>query len=147
MKLLGISCYYHDSAACLIDEGRIVAAAQEERFTRIKHDSAFPVNAVRYCLAQGSEGSQGSQGSQGGHAGNGGGAVRIDGVVFYDKPLLKFHRILETYLAVAPRGLRSYVQALPLWLREKLWIPPRIEEALAACGAGAAAAGNGRSEP
>jgi carbamoyltransferase len=123
VKLLGISCYYHDSAACLIDAGRIVAAAQEERFTRIKHDSAFPVNAVRYCLAQ---------------AGNGFGApARIDGVVFYDKPLLKFHRILETYLAVAPRGLRSYVQALPLWLREKLWIPPRIEEALAAC------AGNG----
>jgi carbamoyltransferase len=123
VKLLGISCYYHDSAACLIDQGRIVAAAQEERFTRVKHDSSFPANAVRYCLA---------------HAGNGGGPgrpVRIDGVVFYDKPLLKFHRILETYLAVAPRGLRSYVQALPLWLREKLWIPPRIEEALAACGA------------
>jgi carbamoyltransferase len=121
VKLLGISCYYHDSAACLIDAGRIVAAAQEERFTRIKHDSAFPVNAVRYCLAQ---------------AGNGlGKAARLDGVVFYDKPLLKFHRILETYLAVAPRGLRSYVQALPLWLREKLWIPPRIEEALALVGA------------
>ncbi len=116
MKLLGISCYYHDSAACLIDSGRIVAAAQEERFTRIKHDSAFPAQAVRYCLAQ---------------AGNGDGkAAGLDGVVFYDKPLLKFHRILETYLAVAPRGLRSYVQALPLWLREKLWIPPRIEEAL-----------------
>jgi carbamoyltransferase len=142
VKLLGISCYYHDSAACLIDEGRIVAAAQEERFTRIKHDSAFPVNAVRYCLAQGSQGGQGSHG--GGYAGNGGGGVQIDGVVFYDKPLLKFHRILETYLAVAPRGLRSYVQALPLWLREKLWIPPRIEEALEACVAtGALAAGSG----
>ena len=138
MKLLGISCYYHDSAACLIDEGRIVAAAQEERFTRIKHDSAFPVNAVRYCLAQG------SQGGPSGYAGNGGGAIQIDGVVFYDKPLLKFHRILETYLAVAPRGLRSYVQALPLWLREKLWIPPRIEEALETCVAGA---GNGDSQP
>ncbi|HYL04649.1 MAG TPA: carbamoyltransferase N-terminal domain-containing protein, partial [Thermoanaerobaculia bacterium] len=121
MKLLGISCYYHDSAACLIDAGRIVAAAQEERFTRIKHDSAFPVNAVRYCLAQAGDGL--------------GKPARLDGVVFYDKPLLKFHRILETYLAVAPRGLRSYVQALPLWLREKLWIPPRIEEALALCGA------------
>jgi carbamoyltransferase len=131
VKLLGISCYYHDSAACLIDAGRIVAAAQEERFTRIKHDSAFPVNAVRYCLAQ---------------AGNGlGEAARLDGVVFYDKPLLKFHRILETYLAVAPRGLRSYVQALPLWLREKLWIPPRIEEALALCGANGAALGAGGS--
>jgi carbamoyltransferase len=150
VKLLGISCYYHDSAACLIDEGRIVAAAQEERFTRIKHDSAFPVNAVRYCLAQGGQGAQdgqggqGGQGAQGGHAGNGGGAVQIDGVVFYDKPLLKFHRILETYLAVAPRGLRSYVQALPLWLREKLWIPPRIEEALEAC---VAAGGSGPSQP
>jgi len=117
MKLLGISCYYHDAAACLIDSGRIVAAAQEERFTRRKHDADFPANAVRYCLAEG------------GIAGGG-----LDGVVFYDKPLLKFHRILETYLAVAPRGLRSYVQAVPLWLKEKLWIPPRIEESLAACG-------------
>jgi len=145
VKLLGISCYYHDSAACLIDEGRIVAAAQEERFTRIKHDSAFPVNAVRYCLAQGAQGSQGGQGGHAGLAGRGedGQGVRIDGVVFYDKPLLKFHRILETYLAVAPRGLRSYVQALPLWLREKLWIPPRIEEALEACGAAGAEAANG----
>ncbi len=120
MKLLGISCYYHDSAACLIDGGRIVAAAQEERFTRIKHDSAFPTNAVRYCLAEAAAGGPAIQ--------------RLDGVVFYDKPLLKFHRILETYLAVAPRGLRSAVQAVPLWLREKLWIPPRIEEALEACG-------------
>jgi len=114
MKLLGISCYYHDSAACLVDEGRIVAAAQEERFTRKKHDAGFPFNAVRYCLAEGDGG--------------------VDGVVFYDKPLLKFHRILETYLAVAPRGLRSAVQAIPLWLKEKLWIPPQIEEALERCG-------------
>ncbi|HEX3130344.1 MAG TPA: carbamoyltransferase [Thermoanaerobaculia bacterium] len=113
MKLLGISCYYHDSAACLVDEGRIVAAAQEERFTRKKHDADFPYNAVRYCLAEG------------------GG---VDGVVFYDKPLLKFHRILETYLAVAPRGLRSAVQAIPLWLKEKLWIPPHIQDALERCG-------------
>ncbi|MFL6293025.1 MAG: carbamoyltransferase [Thermoanaerobaculia bacterium] len=114
MKLLGISCYYHDSAACLVDEGRIVAAAQEERFTRKKHDAGFPFNAVRYCLAEGDGG--------------------VDGVVFYDKPLLKFHRILETYLAVAPRGLRSAVQAIPLWLKEKLWIPPQIEDALERCG-------------
>jgi carbamoyltransferase len=132
VKLLGISCYYHDSAACLVDEGRIVAAAQEERFTRIKHDSAFPAHAVRYCLAQ---------------AGGGGGPTRLDGVVFYDKPLLKFHRILETYLAVAPRGLRSYVQALPLWLREKLWIPPRIEEALALCGFSGSAGSHGSQKP
>ena len=118
MKLLGISCYYHDAAACLIDEGRIVAAAQEERFTRKKHDADFPQNAVRYCLAEGGVA----------------GAADLAGVVFYDKPLLKFHRILETYLAVAPRGLRSATMALPLWLREKLWIPPRIEEALDGCG-------------
>jgi carbamoyltransferase len=118
MKLLGISCFYHDSAACLIDEGRIVAAAQEERFTRKKHDEGFPFNAVRYCLAEGGVET----------------AADLGGVVFYDKPLLKFHRILETYLTVAPRGLRSYVQAVPLWLREKLWIPPRIQEAVELCG-------------
>lgn len=120
MKLLGISCYYHDSAACLVDDGRIVAAAQEERFTRVKHDSEFPGNAVRYCLAEG-------------------GVTRADelaGVVFYDKPLLKFHRILETYLAVVPKGLRSYVMAVPLWLKEKLWIPPKIQEAMEGCGLG-----------
>ncbi len=121
MKLLGISCYYHDSAACLVDEGRIVAAAQEERFTRKKHDEGFPTNAVRYCLAEG-----------------GVGTGELDGVVFYDKPLLKFHRILETYLATAPKGLRSAVMALPVWLREKLWIPPQIQEALEACGVGEA---------
>ncbi len=119
MKLLGISCYYHDSAACLIDEGRIVAAAQEERFSRKKHDDRFPVHAVRYCLAEGGIGANGDQ---------------LGGVVFYDKPLLKFHRILENYFAVAPRGLRSAAMALPLWLREKLWIPPRIHESLAECG-------------
>ncbi len=138
MKLLGISCYYHDSAACLIDGGRIVAAAQEERFTRVKHDSGFPFHAVRYCLSQ-----AGAPGAGSGAAGAG--APPLDGVVFYDKPLLKFHRILETYLAVAPRGLRSYVQALPLWLREKLWIPPRIEEALARCGAVGASGASGAS--
>ncbi len=120
MKLLGISCYYHDSAACLVDDGRIVAAAQEERFTRKKHDAGFPFNAVRYCLAEGGVTDGGPDG--------------LDGVVFYDKPLLKFHRILETYLAVVPRGLRSYVQAVPLWLKEKLWIPPEIQEALERCG-------------
>jgi carbamoyltransferase len=125
MKLLGVSCFYHDSAACLIDSGRIVAAAQEERFTRIKHDADFPVNAVRYCLAEGGVISSGD---------NGGSGSGLDGVVFYDKPLLKFHRILETYLAVVPRGLRSYVQAVPLWLKDKLWIPPQIEEALERSG-------------
>jgi carbamoyltransferase len=119
VKLLGISCYYHDSAACLIDGGRIVAAAQEERFTRKKHDDGFPFHAVRYCLAEG-----------------GVGKGELDGVVFYDKPLLKFHRILETYLTVVPKGLRSYVMAVPLWLREKLWIPPKIQDALEECGVG-----------
>ncbi|MEA2599644.1 MAG: carbamoyltransferase [Acidobacteriota bacterium] len=119
MKLLGISCYYHDSAACLVDAGRIVAAAQEERFTRKKHDEGFPYHAVRYCLAEG-----------------GVGHGELDGVVFYDKPLLKFHRILETYLAVVPKGLQSAVMALPLWLREKLWIPPQIQDALEQCGVG-----------
>ena len=120
MKLLGVSAYYHDSAACLIEDGRIVAAAQEERFSRKKHDAGFPHRAVRYCLAEGQV-----------LAGAGGG---LDGVVFYDKPLLKFHRILETYLAVAPKGLRSFTMAVPLWLREKLWIPPEIQDALAGCG-------------
>jgi carbamoyltransferase len=119
LKLLGISCYYHDSAACLVDAGRIVAAAQEERFTRKKHDEGFPYNAVRYCLAEG-----------------GVGKGELDGVAFYDKPLLKFHRILETYLAVVPKGLQSAVMALPLWLREKLWIPPHIQDALEQCGVG-----------
>ena len=120
MRILGISCWYHDAAAALVEDGEIVAAAQEERFTRRKHDASFPENAVRYCLAEG---------------GLGGGAVgAVDAVAFYDKPLLKFHRILETYLATAPRGLASFVQAVPLWLKEKLWIPPRIEQALDDCG-------------
>jgi carbamoyltransferase len=117
MKILGISCYYHDSAACLLEDGEIVAAAQEERFTRKKHDDGFPTNAVRYSMAQGGVSDDG-----------------LDAVAFYDKPLLKFHRILETYLSVAPRGLRSFAQAIPLWLKEKLWIPPRIAESLEACG-------------
>jgi carbamoyltransferase len=119
VKLLGISAFYHDSAACLVDAGRIVAAAQEERFTRKKHDEGFPSNAVRYCLAEG--------GVKPGELG---------GVVFYDKPLLKFHRILETYLSTVPRGLRSAVMALPLWLRDRLWIPPQIQDALEECGVG-----------
>ncbi|HEY3570352.1 MAG TPA: carbamoyltransferase [Thermoanaerobaculia bacterium] len=119
MKLLGISAFYHDSAACLVDEGRIVAAAQEERFTRKKHDEGFPSNAVRYCLAEGNVK-----------------PGELGGVVFYDKPLLKFHRILETYLSTVPRGLRSAVMALPLWLRDRLWIPPQIQDALEECGVG-----------
>ncbi|HUI10335.1 MAG TPA: carbamoyltransferase [Bacteroidota bacterium] len=113
MYILGISCYYHDSAAALIRDGAIVAAAQEERFTRKKHDFDFPARAVAYCLAEA-----------------GITAKEIDVVAFYDKPLLKFERILETYIACAPRGLRSFLMALPLWLKEKLWIPQTIREEL-----------------
>jgi carbamoyltransferase len=102
MRILGISAFYHDSAAALVDNGEIVAAAQEERFTRKKHDARFPVNAVRYCL----EGLRPEQ---------------IDHIVFYEKPFLKFERLLESYLATAPRGLRSFQMALPLWTREKLF--------------------------
>jgi carbamoyltransferase len=112
VRILGISCFYHDAAAALLEDGVLVAAAQEERFTRKKHDDRFPIHAIRYCLAEA------------------GGARRVDAVAFYDKPLLKFHRILETYFAVAPRGLVPFAQALPLWLRSRLWIEPEIRGAL-----------------
>jgi carbamoyltransferase len=104
MRILGISAYYHDSAAALIDDGRILAAAQEERFTRRKHDASFPHNAIAYCLAEAGVTADG-----------------LDHVVFYDKPFLKFERLLETYIALAPRGFRSFKMAIPLWLREKLF--------------------------
>ncbi len=117
MNILGLSAYYHDSAACLVQGGEITAAAQEERFTRKKHDHAFPARAIRYCLAEG--------GLSGGD---------LDAVVFYEKPITKFVRILETYFAVAPRGLRPFLQAIPLWAREKLWTPYRIERSLAEMG-------------
>ncbi|MFQ5671713.1 MAG: carbamoyltransferase [Nitrospinales bacterium] len=104
MNILGISAYYHDSAACLVRDGEIIAAAQEERFTRKKHDSGFPLQAVRYCLQAG-----------------GITTADLDYVGFYDKPFIKFERILETYLSVAPRGIGSCLKALPLWLKEKLW--------------------------
>jgi carbamoyltransferase len=123
MRILGISCYYHDSAACVVEDGEVVVAAQEERFTRVKHDASFPSNAIRWCLAEAAFRSRARSGDD-----------RLDRVVFYDKPLLKFHRILETSLGVAPRGLRPFLEAVPLWLKEKLWIPPRIEESLATCG-------------
>ncbi len=113
MNILGISAFYHDSAAALIRDGEIVAAAQEERFTRKKHDHEFPVNAIRYCLRE-----------AGIHANE------LDAVAFYDKPITKFARILQTYFSVAPRGLRSFLMAIPLWLRKKLWIPMAIEAAL-----------------
>ncbi len=118
MKILGISCYYHDAAAVILDDGHIVAAAQEERFTRKKHDASFPSQAVRYCMAE--AGIAEGEGP--------------DAVVFYEKPILTFHRLLETYLAVAPRGLRSFMRALPVWMTDKLWIEPNIRQALARCG-------------
>jgi len=115
--ILGISCYYHDSAAALISDGAIVAAAQEERFTRKKHDSSFPTNAIRFCLAQE-------------HIT----AADLAGVAFYDKPVLKFERILETYLAYAPRGVSSFLMSIPLWLKEKLWTRSLIEDELCYSG-------------
>jgi len=104
VRILGISAFYHDSAAALTHDGEIVAAAQEERFTRRKHDPGFPHNAIAYCLSEG-----GVQPDQ------------LDYVVFYDKPFLKFERLLETYLAFAPSGYRSFQAAIPLWIREKLF--------------------------
>ncbi len=104
MRILGVSAFYHDSAAALVVDGRIVAAAQEERFTRKKHDSGFPAEAVRYCLAEG-----------------GLTLADIDHVAFYDKPFLKFERLLETYLAFAPRGFKSFRTAMPVWMKEKLF--------------------------
>ena len=97
MYVLGISAFYHDSAACLVKDGDIVAAAQEERFSRIKHDQEFPSNAIKYCLKE-----AGIDGSE------------LDFVAFYDKPFLKFERILETYLAFAPIGIKSFLKAMPL---------------------------------
>ena len=111
--ILGISAYYHDSAACLIVDGEIKSAVQEERFTRVRHDAAFPTNAVNYCIK-----SSGLRPEQ------------IDHVVFYDKPFLKFDRILETYLAFAPRGFRSFSRSLPVWLKEKLFQKQVIANAL-----------------
>jgi carbamoyltransferase len=104
MRILGISAFYHDSAAALVADGQIVAAAQEERFTRKKHDARFPRHALAYCLEEA-----------------GIGLGDIDFVAFYDKPFLKFERLLETYVALAPRGFRSFRMAIPLWLREKLF--------------------------
>lgn len=113
-KILGISAFYHDSAACLVVDGEIIAAAQEERFTRVKHDHNFPVNAARYCLKEA-----------------GITAEQLDYVGFYDKPLLKFDRLLETYLDYAPAGFRSFLKSMPLWMREKLWMPDLIRTEMA----------------
>ena len=102
MRLLGISAFYHDSAAALVEDGRIVAAAQEERFTRKKHDAGFPTHAIRYCLDAAKVDLDG-----------------IDHVVFFEKPLIKFERLLETYLANAPHGFQSFRVAIPLWIKVK----------------------------
>jgi len=118
MRVLGISAFYHDSAAALVADGGIVAAAQEERFTRRKHDAGFPAHAVRYCLDEA-----------------GIGLAEVDCVAFYDKPLLKFERLLETYLAFAPRGFKSFAMAIPVWLREKLFLKDLLSRELCRMGA------------
>lgn len=112
--ILGISAFYHDSAACLVQEGKIIAAAQEERFSRKKHDSRFPKNAVEYCLREAKITVE-----------------DLDAVVFYDKPFLKFNRLLETYLSYAPKGIRSFVLSMPVWLKEKLWLSDVLADELA----------------
>jgi len=117
MNILGISAFYHDSAACLVRDGEIISAAQEERFTRKKHDFSFPKNAARFCLA--------SAGLE---------AADLDYVAFYDKPFIKFERILETYLAYAPRGIGTFVQAIPLWIKQKLWMKELIAKELGFTG-------------
>ncbi len=115
MNIIGISAYYHDSAAALLRDGAIIAAAQEERFTRKKHDAGFPRLAMQYCLREGNV------------------PLRdVDYIVFYDKPLIKFDRLLETYLAYAPSGFRSFLKAMPIWLKEKLFLKTLLRKELAA---------------
>ena len=116
-SILGISAYYHDSAAALLKDGELAAAAQQERFSRKKHDARFPGDAIRYCLE----------------------AEKLkledlDRIVFYDKPLLKFERLLETYLSYAPRGFRSFVAAMPVWLKEKLYLKSLLRKELTQLG-------------
>src|SRR5271154_1710582 len=118
MRILGISAFYHDSAAALLCDGEIVAAAQEERFTRKKHDSRFPSHAVEFCLSLA-----------------GVDLSAVDYIVFYDKPFLKFERLLETYIAFAPSGLRSFQMAIPLWVREKLFQKSLLHDELKGLGA------------
>ena len=117
MNILGLSAFYHDSAACLVQDGKIIAAAQEERFTRKKHDASFPKNAVEFCLQKG-----GIQVSD------------LDYVGFYDKPFIKFERILETYLGIAPKGIKQYLAAIPIWLKDKLWTRANIRNKLGYSG-------------
>ena len=113
MNILGISAFYHDSAACLVRDGEIIAAAQEERFTRKKHDFSFPTNAIDYCLETGKIKGE-----------------SLDYVAFYDKPFIKFERILETYMAFAPSGIQSFIMAIPLWIKQKLWMKELIKKQL-----------------
>lgn len=113
MNILGISAFYHDSAACLVRDGQIIAAAQEERFTRKKHDANFPKHAIEYCLGEGSIK-----------------VSNLDYVAFYEKPFLKFDRILHSYLAYAPHGLKSFLMAIPLWIRERIWMKELIRHEL-----------------
>ncbi|MGR9106405.1 MAG: carbamoyltransferase family protein, partial [Gammaproteobacteria bacterium] len=115
--ILGISAYYHDSAAALLRDGEIIAAAQEERFTRKKHDAGFPAHAIRYCLDEA-----------------GISLASVDHIVFYDKPLVKFERLLETYLSYAPSGFRSFLAAMPVWLKEKLFLKSTLKKELASLG-------------
>jgi len=117
MRILGISAFYHDSAAALVRDGEIIAAAQEERFTRKKHDPGLPTNAIAYCLAQ-----------------EGVSLADVDYVVFYDKPFLKFERLLETYLTLAPQGLKSFQMAMPIWIREKLFQKDLLRKKLKSLG-------------
>lgn len=113
-KILGISAFYHDSAAALLVNGEIVAAAQEERFTRKKHTPDFPVHAIAYCLEE-----------------SGCSLDELDAVVFYDKPLMKFERLLETYYAFAPKGLRQFIVSIPVWIKEKMFLKKLLIEGLA----------------
>ncbi len=113
MNILGISAYYHDSAACLVRDGEIIAAAQEERFTRKKHDFNFPSNAIQYCLGEGEVSGE-----------------ELDYVTFYDKPFIKFERLLESYLTYAPKGIKSFIKAMPVWLKQKLWIKELLKNDL-----------------
>jgi carbamoyltransferase len=124
MRLLGVSAFYHDSAAALVEDGGIVAAAQEERFTRKRHDASFPAEAIRYCLETSKVDLD-----------------QVDYVVFFEKPLIKFERLLETYLANAPQGFASFRMAIPVWIKEKLFQKPNLEKALAAFSASGKATG------
>ncbi len=117
MNILGISAFYHDSAACLVRDGQILAAAQQERFSRNKHDAGFPTHAVQYCLHEGRIS-----------------LPDLHSIVFYDKPLVKFERLLETYLAYAPSGIASFVAAMPIWLKEKLFLKTLLQNEFRSVG-------------